>query len=116
MKSLRTKLRRHVVWPLVVVLAAIALGPVLFFFVPPSALRISIYAAVLIALVVVMGYSFDRNFISPIEKLARITDEIAPGALDAEKLESDEITTLAQTISQISRQIREKEATWLGDV
>lgn len=117
MKALRTKLRRQVMWPLVLALAAIALAPVLFnYFIPATTLWMSLYACLLVVLVLWIGFSLDRNLIAPVEKLARITDELSPGALEKEQLESDEITTLAHTITQLSSQIREKEATWLGDL
>jgi signal transduction histidine kinase/CheY-like chemotaxis protein len=105
------------VWPLVMALTAIALGPVLFTqVISPTALWMSSYALILVGILIMIGYSLDRNLISPVEKLARITDEIAPGALEGNRLISDEITTLTEKITHISSQIREKEATWLGDL
>jgi signal transduction histidine kinase/ActR/RegA family two-component response regulator/HAMP domain-containing protein len=104
-------------WPLALVLTAVAVAPVLFsHLIPPTLAWMSAYTVVLVILLIVAGISLEKNLIAPVEKLARITDEIAPGVLEQDKLESDEITTLARTISQISSQIREKEATWLGDL
>jgi signal transduction histidine kinase/ActR/RegA family two-component response regulator/HAMP domain-containing protein len=117
MKALRTKLRRHIMWPLVLALSAIALAPILFtHLLPATTLWMSAYALVLVGLVIWIGFTLERNLIAPVEKLARLTDEIAPGAMEKEQLESDEITTLAHTITQLSSQIREKEATWMGDL
>jgi signal transduction histidine kinase/ActR/RegA family two-component response regulator len=98
-------------------LTAIAVSPVLFnHVIPATILWMSLYALVLIGLLIFAGISLDRNLIVPIEKLARISDELAPDMLGAGKVDGDAITTLAHKISHITSQIREKEATWLGDL
>ncbi len=99
------------------VLAAIALTPFLFsYIVPPTLLWLSVYAVGLVGLLLAIGLSLARNLLVHIEKLANITEEISPGTRDNTDLDSDEITTLARAVSNISSQIREKEATWLGDL
>lgn len=75
MKVLRSKLRRHIIWPSIMVLAAIALSPFLFsYHIPPTLLWLSVYAMGVVGLLFAIGLSIDRNLLGPVEKLAKITD------------------------------------------
>ena len=52
-------------------------SPILFnHLIPASTLWMSIYALALVGLMIWIGFTLDRNLVAPVEKLARLTEEM----------------------------------------
>jgi signal transduction histidine kinase/CheY-like chemotaxis protein/HAMP domain-containing protein len=117
MHAFGTRLRRRIWQPLLLILAAAAATPLVFsFLLPPTAGWLWLYAIFLILLVIAAGWLLTRMIVAPVQKLARLAEELSPGVLRNSPSDSDEITALTQTVTAITSQMKEKEQTWIGDL
>lgn len=119
MQSFDSKLRRRIWQPLLLILAAGVATPIVFsFFLPPTVLWLWLYAFLFVGLVLAVGMLLTRRIVSPVLKLANLTEELEPGLLQRTSTSqpSDEITALTQTVTAITTQMRQKEQTWMGDL
>ena len=117
MTSFGTNLRRRV-WQPFLILAALSLatGLLFTFVLPATRLLVGGFALLLFLVALAAGAMLSRNLLSSLKNLARAAEQIAPDALERAGKHPDEIAALAQTITTITSEIREKEQTWMGDI
>ena len=112
-----SKLRWRIWKPLLLILAAVAVTPVVFSFLLPLTSRsLWFYTLALAVLIVLVGVMLTRLVVRPVTRLAELAEELSPGALQKASLDSDEITALTQAVSSITSEFREKEQALTGDV
>ena len=117
MAEFGSNLRRRVWQPFLVIIGVAVAGPFLFtFYLPPTPLRVWSYAILLVLVVFVMGSLLVRRVVSSVQNLARAATQASPETLRESLKHPDEIAALAETITTITTEMREKEQTWMGDL
>ena len=118
MHVIGSRLRRRIWQPLLLVLAAAAVAPLIFArFVQPSAsYLVWVYAAGLIVVTFFVGVLLTRMIVGPVSKLANLAESLSPGLLESVSLEADELTALSETVSRITSEMRQKEQVLTGDM
>lgn len=112
-----TKLKRRVWRPfLVLAILSLAAGLLFSFVLPTTQLRVEVFAFLLFFVTLAVGALLSRSLASSLQNLARVAEQISPGALDEAGKHPDEITALAHTLTTITTEMREKEQTWAGDL
>src|ERR1700688_2156272 len=104
-----SRLRRRIWQPLLVILAAAAAAPLVIFLRTPAPKLLWLYELVLVLLVVTAGILLTRMVVSPVLKLANLAEELAPGLLGRTSTRGGEISAVAETVSSITSQMREKD-------
>ncbi|MBI1956264.1 MAG: PAS domain-containing protein, partial [Acidobacteria bacterium] len=85
-------------------------------FLPLTPLFFWFYTIFFIVLAVAMGALLARQVASPVQALAKLVEELSPGALQNVSQHPDEIAALTETVTNITTGMREKEQTWMGDL
>ena len=109
---------RRRLWQPFVLLIGVAIVAAICFtvFLPLTPLSLWFYTIILIVLAVTMGALLARQVASPLQALAKLAEELSPGALQKLSPYSDEMAALTQTVTDITTGMREKEQTWVGDM
>jgi len=111
------KLKRRIWRPFLLLMGvAIAASAFFTFLLPPTSLSLWIYTALFVGLTVALGSVMARRLGVSLLNLAKLTEEVSPGSLARASQHPDEINGLAQTITEITTEMREKEQTWMGDL
>lgn len=111
------RLRRRLWQPFVLLIGVAIVAAVCFtVFLPLTPLFLWFYTIILIVLAVAMGALLARQVASPVQALAKLAEELSPGALQEVSQHPDEMAALTQTVTAITTQMREKEQTWVGDL
>jgi len=117
MQAIVSRLRRRIWQPLLLILAAAMVSPLIFpRYLPPTAQYLWLDAILLAILVLVAGVFLTRRIVAPVVKLASLAEELSPGLLEKASLDSDELSVLTQAVSKITSELREKEMTLTGDM
>lgn len=117
MNEFGSKLRRRIWLPFLFLMGVAVAAAVCFtFLIPLTPVLIWAYTALLVLLALAMAAVVSRRLVGSLQSLAQLTEQAAPGSLGRAAEQPDEINALAQTISAITTEMREKEQTWMGDL
>ena len=117
MSDFGSKLRRRVWQPFLLLMGvAIAASVCFSFLLTPTPLSLWIYTAIFVLLTGALGSLMARRLVASLQNLAKLTEEASPGSLERASQQPDEINGLAQSLSEITTEMREKEQTWMGDL
>ncbi|OFV95692.1 MAG: hypothetical protein A3H28_15550 [Acidobacteria bacterium RIFCSPLOWO2_02_FULL_61_28] len=117
MSEFGSKLRRRIWLPFLLLTGvAVAAGVCFTFFLPLTPAFFWSYTALLVLLALGMAAVVSQRLVASLQSLAKLTEQAAPGSLERAAQHPDEIGALAQTITEITTEMRAKEQTWMGDL
>ncbi len=117
MKEFGSNLKRRIWQPfLFIILAALAAAVFFTIFPRPSPVVLWSHTALLILLVLTVGWRLVRRIVKAGQELAKAAEQLSPGTLDKASEQSGEITALVHTVNTMASQLRQKEQTWIGDL
>ena len=117
MSEFGSKLRRRIWLPFLLLMGVAVGAAVCFtFFIPLTPVVLWAYTGLLVVLSVAMAALVSQRLVTSLQSLGRLTEQASPGSLERAAQHPDEINALAQTITEITAEMREKEQTWMGDL